>query len=279
MWLLALGCGPGTLLVREPLATDTAGTPTTVDTGEGCQPCTIVEGGIVPFLPGFSATPAIDRRDVVETSSVAGAGRLSVSLQNPSEETRLPSSQAVWEVTLQDLLGRSIDDADALDLDDLVRVILGSEPGRLPDDVVISAGLSAGPVSTSNPGVAVQLEAAGEGNRVQHAVNAGSGWSISTANQVSGETARALLQVTVGTDDTQGRVSAFAWNAERQLITTASVHTSPATSNVGGDFDRIFLGVGWAEGNNRGDPVTIEIGCGALLLRPREIAGFDPFGS
>jgi lysophospholipase L1-like esterase len=86
----------------------------------------------------------------------------------------------------------------------------------------------------------------------------------------------AQLQLIMGTAGTQARLSGIAVDASGNPLGGTNFGTTPASVTGQADYDRGFIGVGWATGVG-GTPANIDIGVSMLLLRPREVAGFRPF--
>lgn len=242
------------------------------------RPLPVEEGGTVEaYLPTFALAPASDAGDVINgNASSATAGRIDFTMQNPAVVSRLPSAQGVWESTsLIDLKGDEINDADDLDLDDMVQLWVRGDQATLAVDRVLSVGMNLGVVNAVNVGWAAQIEYTATGNRVQHAFNAGAGWAITNATAISALTVWGIAKITVGTASTQGRLSAHGADAVKELVPTSNTMTAPASANVGATFDRVFVGAGYATGVG-GAAGAQSIGANVLMLRPREIV-YDPF--
>lgn len=233
--------------------------------------------GLVDPRPVLSTTPTRDTNDVVGTVTSLGVGRLRVALQNAGTATALPPSMALFEFSLKDVLGRSLDDADDLDLGDVISLSVWASSVVAPTDVILCCGLAAGAVDNTDVGVATFLVASSGSWNVQHSSATGGAWAAKTAaTQTSNLCKGAQLQLIMGTAGTQSRLSGIAMDASVNPLSGANFGTTPASVTSQADYDRGYIGVGWATGVG-GTPADLDIGVSALLLRPREVAGFHPF--
>lgn len=234
--------------------------------------------GLVDPRPVLSTTPTLDANDVAGTVTSLGLGRLRVALQNAASATALPHSMALFEFSIRDVLGRALSDADDLDLGDIVSLSVWSTSAVAPTDVILCCGLSANTVDNSTDvGVAVFLVASSGSWNVQHSFATGTTWGAKTAaTQTSALCVGAQLQLIMGTAGTQARLSGIAVDASGSPLGGTNFGTTPASVTGQADYDRGFIGVGWATGVG-GTPANFDIGVSALLLRPREVAGFRPF--
>lgn len=233
--------------------------------------------GLADPRPTLSATKTSDVGSVAGTVVVLGPGKLRVSLQSPTTVSRLPSAMALWEFPIKDLLGRALDDADDLDLGDILCMSVWASTAVAPTDVILACGLAAGAVDATDVGVAAAVQASA-GNWLAHHTGAtGTVWAAWTAaTAASALTVGAQLQVIMGTAGTQTRTSAAGLDASGSPLGAANIGTAPGTNTSQADYDRAFVGLGWATGVG-GTAQDIDIGVSALLLRPREVAGWRPF--
>lgn len=233
--------------------------------------------GLADPRPTLSTTPTSDTNDVAGTVTSLGVGRLRVALQNAAVATALPPAMALFGFSLKDLLGRSIDDSDDLDLGDIVCLSVWSTSAVAPTDVILCCGLAAGAVDNTDVGVAVFLVASAGSWNVQHSSATGTTWAAkSAATQTSALCVGAQLQLIMGTAGTQSRLSGIALDASGNPLTGTNFGTTPASVTTQENYDRGFVGVGWATGTG-GTPADFDVGISAFLLRPREVAGFRPF--
>lgn len=200
-----------------------------------------------------------------------------MTTKNAGVVSRLPSAMAVWELPMVDLFGDTIDDADDFDLGDILRPFVWSDTTTAPADVCVAVGFSSGAVNATNVGTCVMLQATAGGRwLVHHGVNTGAGWAYTAAAADNALTKGGSLQTVVGTAVSQARVNAFGLDATGEIITTATSQTSPSQSASQSNYDRMFVGVGWATGSG-GTPATRDFGVTALLLRLQEVPEIVPF--
>jgi lysophospholipase L1-like esterase len=235
------------------------------------------DAGPVVYLPAISGAPTADPGDVVNGSAVAVSnGRATVTTQNPSVVSRLPSAMAIWEFSLVDLFGDTINDADDFDLADLFRAFVFADTTAAPDDVIIAVGFSAGAVNTTNVGCCAAIQAAAGRWLAHHGSNAGAGWSLTAASADSALTRGAMVQAVQGTGVSQARINAVPVDATGEPISTANTSSSPSTVTSQAGYDRLFVGIGWATGSG-GTGAAQDVGASALLLRLQEVPEIVPF--
>lgn len=233
--------------------------------------------GLVDPRPTLSTTPTRDTSDVVGTVTSLGVGRLRAALQNAGSATALPPAMALFEFDIKDLLGRALNDADDLDLGDVICLSAWSTSAVAPTDLLFCVGLSAGTVDNTDVGVAAFGVASSGSWNAQHSSATGGVWAAKTAaTQTSPNCVGVQLQLIMGTAGTQSRLSAIAMDASGNPLGGTNFGTTPASVTSQADYDRGFVGVGWATGVG-GTPADFDVGVSMLLLRPREVAGFRPF--
>ena len=225
------------------------------------------------FLAPFAAAPTADPGSIVASSTAPAAGQISVTLQNPTTVSRIPSAQARWEYTaIKDVLGNLIG-ADGIDLDDLVRVVIRAPSIVAPTDLVISAGLSAGAVNTTNKGICVSMQASAGSWLIHHGVNAGAGWALVAAATADPLTAIGVMQYLLGASNAQARLGAYAAAADLSPSAVSNTATVNAGYNSQGDYDRMFVGIGFATGAG-GSAQTIQIGSSLTWIQPSRITSY-----
>lgn len=231
----------------------------------------------MPWLPSFAATPTADPGDVVSGDAVVlSKGRLRITTQNPAVVSRLPSAMAIWETVLgNDLIGGTLGDQDLLDIGDIAFSAIWADRTAAPADLCLAYGYSAGAVNATNVGVCAMIQGSAGSWLVHHGVNTGAGYVYTAAGAVNTLTRGANLQLPVGTALTQGRPGAYGLDGFLEPIRTVSSQTAPTTSAVQGNFDRAFLGIGWATGIG-GTPLTIDVSAAALLFRPYSVPALYP---
>lgn len=209
---------------------------------------------------------------MVDGSATAiSPGRFRVTTKNANVVSRLPAAMAIWELPLIDLRGRSIDDSIDLDPGELLQLWLWADTTSAPTDLCIAAGFSAGAVASTTAliGVMLQAGAVTSGRWCVHHCG-GTGGAYTAAAADSATTRGAVLQSVMGTAVSQARVNAYPVDATKAPITTATSQTSPGSFSSQSNYDRLWVGIGWATGTG-GTPGVVDIGIASLVLRPREV--------
>lgn len=178
------------------------------------------------------------------------------------------TDQTIWEVpSLVDVMGRSIDDSDDLDIDDIFRVFGWFDSTTAPTDRVFTWGISQGSVSSSSPGLAGHAVCVAGNWRMYHSGCTGAGWGTPVAAVTDSSSTRGgCMQAHVGTASAQSRMNVFAMAAGGTLVTTANTMTSPQQNTSSQDFDRMFFGVGQLLGVG-GSSDTHDYGLTGVFLR------------
>jgi hypothetical protein len=241
-------------------------------------------GGLRAFRPIFSAAPTHDPGSFVASSSVTGPGKIRVTTQNPGTIGLLPSAMAIWEsTTVLDARGRAIG-IDGMDIGDIVMPLIRAPNIVAPVDLIIACGVSKGTVQAGNPGVCATLRdtKGSGGTTVANQWTTGHGsatvgaWSQFVSSATDANTIMGLLVSGVSTQYNQSKVSTIGWDVSRNIVTTTNALSSSAGANTVGDWDRVWIGIGYVTGVGGSAQTNFDFGCSLLFLRPSEVVGIDP---
>lgn len=196
-------------------------------------------------------------------AGVTTSGRFTrLLLQNPATVTDTPEEMARFRIALKDLYGRQ----RSLVLGDMFQMMLWAEDVTPAQDRHIFVSCTVGNLSGTSFGIAARLRwVTGAPHRwgISHGINTGASWAwTDEVSATSASTRGLVLQLIIGTDDSQARVNVFPIDAAGLPIGTANSETTPATmTGWTVNPNTIEYGAGWMTG--------VGGGAGTVGLSPR----------
>lgn len=193
---------------------------------------------------GFNIATAVasDPSNIVGSSSQNGMD-ISVTL-DALTISNTPATAAYWEADVTDV-----------DMADVLRFVMKAGTLAPPSaDIWIGYALT---VADGSRGYAVRIASASGDWVVEHtsAVSLGS-WSAWTSSTASASAQGFVGQVLQGNAATQARLGAYAVDSAGACILGASA-TAPSQNNIGNDFTKVRICVGWVTGSGGTNPTTI----------------------
>lgn len=234
-------------------------------------------GGLADPRPILSATPTRNPGGIIASATVLGPGELEITTLAGATPSNDPFDMGIFEFDLYDILGRTLNDSDGVDLGDMLAMFVCTDSAVGVEDVHLMCGLLAATMDDTDIGVAAGIRslAADAGQwRACHRSATGGAWSPETAaSATSGLAVGAQLQTDhVGTAGTQTRTSAVPIDASKNVLTGANLGTTPASINSQADWKRGFVGIS-AGAVSR----VVKVKVSFAIVRPREVPYIGPF--